>query len=120
MDKIADLLEKLAVKLGTTVEYLWPKLVERTRYEWLGEFTAGMILVIVGACFARAAVKEWRHAPVTCNNEKDPGGIGSLYTMLGFLLTITGSFITLLKIADINQLITPEAATFMSLISKLR
>jgi hypothetical protein len=37
-DKTYEMLQQLAEKFGTTVEYLWPAMVAHARWEAVGEF----------------------------------------------------------------------------------
>lgn len=55
MERLTDLLEKLAAKLGTTIEHLWMVLVNQAHVQvWKNAVTI-IILAIVNAFFAKYA-----------------------------------------------------------------
>ncbi len=48
MEPIAEVLRELAAQLGTTVELLWPSLVAKVQYDWVGSAMVGLVCFIVG------------------------------------------------------------------------
>jgi hypothetical protein len=54
MEQIAPLLEDLAAQLGTTVEYLWPMFVAKTKIQYV------MFLILVSTLFAISSFVSWR------------------------------------------------------------
>jgi hypothetical protein len=56
MDKLTELLEKLAIKLGTTVEHLWGVLVKQTKivfWEYIGYTVLAVIFFISAIYFIK-------------------------------------------------------------------
>ena len=54
MEQIAPLLEDLAAQLGTTVEYLWPMFVAKTKIQYI------MSLIFVPTLFVISSFAFWR------------------------------------------------------------
>lgn len=57
MNEIADLLRELAAQLGTTVEALWPMIVAKMQYDWLGQMVTMTAMCVVGFI---VFIKAWR------------------------------------------------------------
>ena len=118
MDKIAELLEKLATKLGVTVEYLWPFLVERTKYEWLGEMISSFLVLVIGIIFLLVANKIWNKSPNVTDvyGETEPP---LLYVFLapGVVMSVVGIMSVFITLSQISAFLCPEATTVINLLA---
>ena len=125
MEKIAELLEKLAVKLGTTVEYLWPLLVQRTKIEWVGGMTASLIVLFIGILFGIRTYYAWTHLITVKdrygNDEVDlKYGIDYINTGLAILLCLFGLIFVLTYVSSVAAFLSPEATTILDLLSRVK
>jgi hypothetical protein len=48
MKELTEMLSELAAQLGVTVEYLWPHLVKNVQYEWIGQTSVAVALLLLG------------------------------------------------------------------------
>lgn len=79
-----DLLEQIATALGTTVQELWPVLIQQAHMEayqysvWAWVLTAGVVLLILCAviCFV-----------CSVNGEPDSAGVGVVCILLAILIS---------------------------------
>jgi len=112
MDKAADLLRDLATKLGVTVEHLWPMLVGKTRFDYLGTLLA--CLICVPSLF-------FISKKIYSNGVEDDWGqpMGVFGAIISTLLFIVSSVILVTTIANLGTLFYPEAATIENLLSAI-
>lgn len=118
MDKIADLLEKLAAKLGVTVEYLWPLLVKKTQIDWIASMATSVLILVIGIISSVIAVKLIDR--FFANNPHDFPGLGAVLAAAGLACTFIGFISTITDLGRISAYFVPEAATIHNLIEMLR
>lgn len=71
MEQVVGLLEKLAEQLGTTVEYLWPVLVQQQKMRGIIEAVVILLALVVTGIIARIQYKKvkadgWNSDPLIC------------------------------------------------------
>lgn len=121
MDKIAELLEKLATKLGVTVEYLWPFLVERTKYEWLGEMISSFLVLVIGIIFLLVANKMWNKLPIVTDvygeTFKNEPPLFYVFLAPGAVMSVVGIMSVFITLSQISAFLCPEATTVINLLA---
>lgn len=115
MDKLTGLLQDLATRLGTTVQHVWPLLVQKTRVDWIAT-TSVLLVCSVASLFLVRAAYRW------CNRNRDfdpefPEAIVLFAACAAFLFTTIGLII---QLASISELILPEAATVDNLLRYMK
>lgn len=117
MDRVSDLLRELAAKLGTTMEYLWPRLVAKTRLDYIGSLVVLVVVVIILAAVCRRFLLAFRAKPA-----KDASGYSGNREVEGTCLTISAIVLTLASIllaiclSQIGTLFYPEATAIERLL----
>ena len=114
MDKIAEVLEALAVKLGTTVENLWPVLVSYTFTQALTALIASLI-AFVFVLAVDGIILWW--LPKSDNIWDDGPAITKILMGIATLIILPGLFIAI--VANIPVVINPEAAALLKLLGKI-
>ena len=102
--EISKVLAELANKLGTSVEYLWPLMV---KHEVAGSVTALVVCIVTSIVSFFAAYKLFRLI-----GEDD----GVVFPMV--LCALLGLCLAPLGLAEIPDIIVPEAAAIKSLLAK--
>jgi hypothetical protein len=106
MDKVAELLKDLAVKLGTTAEHLWPLLVLKTRVDWVAEMIAALFTALLSVTALRWILK--RMDADKSYDYEVPGTIIITVSSVFLLLSLV-SIIVLLS--QMSEFLLPEPAT---------
>ncbi len=114
MDKLAPLLEQLAEKLGTTVEYLWGVLIKQASVTVIVNIGVNLIFVCL-IIFLIVLGKKLTSKLKPTEDNKYPKAIiedddGVFFTWAGIIVVVTISFfIILLSSGEIvNALCNPE------------
>lgn len=114
LDKALDLLTALALKLGTTVEHLWPVLIRQAFFEGMVQLGVGLsvgtVLALAAREFYRRAEALWAQKEDRYDNRMDriiPMRLGMiicgvlaliilpLFVSVGFLKLMTPEFYAL-------------------------
>ena len=124
MDKVADLLEKLAVKLGTTVQYLWPLMVKRTQWDWIGDMAATVFLLSIGLAIFHNGYKRFKITPEYKNSYgvmvKDYSELDATILIVGIVITFVSVLFVMGNISNVSALVCPEAQTFHNLLKMMK
>jgi len=118
MDQITKLLEQLAIKLGTTVEYLWGVLIKQAHVNAIVNLTfvgvSGLVIVI-GLMFIPKIIK--------LDNEKrtwDEMSIrNTTWIIYGIVNTILLLILVMCLVPAITQLLNPEYWALQEILNKL-
>jgi len=113
MDKMTAVLEALAAKLGTTVEHLWPLLVQRTRVVGIVD---AVVCVFVLALLTGGWVWFWCAKARAESYDDWPafvgviGGSVTLIVLLAVMVCASGI---------VARIVQPEASTIVDLLDKM-
>jgi len=111
MDKVTDMLQKLADKLGVTIQYLWSAYVYQMRID--GMFDIGLTVLLIG-------VSVWLFKlGLRCGSKDDWDGNPSIVcAFFGSLLCAVFGFIALHS--AVSELFNPAIAAFQAIISAIK
>ena len=111
MEQIAPLLEELAKQLGTTVEYLWPILIAKTKMDWLvhtvisGLFAAVSAIVLWRGLRLKGDLFDWEGEPTR----------KFILVLVGAIVLGVSGLVFLGRISDLSTFFDPEAAVIRDL-----
>lgn len=126
MDKIAELLSSLAAKLGVTVEYLWPFLVQKTKIDWIANTLTSVLLTLFGLLFLYFARKSWKDTYNPIKNKYgntidfDVAPRFAVYTTITALCLLFGVVGLVDNINNISDYFVPEAVTIQNLLKSIK
>jgi NADH:ubiquinone oxidoreductase subunit 5 (subunit L)/multisubunit Na+/H+ antiporter MnhA subunit len=114
---VLNYLDKIAAKLGTTAEQVWPWLIRQQYVEAIYPFIIFIILFIPFFFVMRFPIHHWNpdEGYNICNSSHEPPWI-FLCVALGFI--VLGSFAGF--IIELGDLFNPEYHAFMKILSLAR
>ena len=125
MEKLADLLEKLATQLGVTAEYLWPLLVKQTQVRWLAGMTTAVLILAVSLPSLRHWWRRYDWAVEAAAGrpylERETAGDRFIpWLAVSAIVSMIALVIFLSHLTSIEALFAPEAATVERLLKLVR
>lgn len=116
---VSTTLEKVAEKLGTTVEYLWPTYVRRVIIGSLAMILGGVLSLLVGIVLGKvffARVKYLENLNDGCTDDEE-----TFYTIFGWLFILVGVILGIcLVCCGIPDLIAPEPQALRDIAEAVR
>lgn len=117
MDKVAALLAQLAQQLGTTVKYLWPRLVAYYQAQAMGQLATDVVGTILAGT---AAALLWKPAAKRWNNSTEGDGLMvPVWLLIGFA-TAMGFHLVAHLGSYISAIMAPEGYALAQLLGRLR
>ena len=108
------MLEVLAAKLGTSVDYLWPLFIKKVQIESAGYLLLGTVAILLGLYAVKLLVNR-----VVKNEEKEPSFdvVGSWFGIVVILFNC--AFIAGGLVSQVTNLIIPEPEALRKIMSLL-
>ena len=116
MDKMADVLDKLATRLGVSVEHIWPYLVKQTVVNWWVGIIISLLIFIAALVPLKYIIKKGNKSREGTFNDWTPSYI---LLLAGDIIILGASFAHVIYfLATISTILFPEAATIRQLMGR--
>ena len=119
MNEIADVLQSLADQLGTSVEYLWPIMVNAHRVDAIASLVVSVVVALAFACFLPRVWRLLARALDTRDKLNDFDIPITLFFLVYAFGTVASAVIAISNLSYPSHIFQPEAHAIYQILNSI-